>query len=159
MSNDPKATPNAPESPEAYIRRQPADRQEALSQLRQVIRTHLPPGFQETMQYGMIAYVVPHALYPAGYHADPREPLPFMALANQKGYIALYHMGLYADDALLKWFTEGYGRLAMGRLDMGKSCIRFRKTADIPYELVGALCGKRAAEAYIALYESRKPRR
>lgn len=159
MSTEKKAPTQVPETPEAYIRLQPQDRQEALTQLRQVIRTHLPAGFHETMQYGMIAYVVPHALYPAGYHTDPREPLPFMALANQKGYIALYHLGLYADEALLKWFTEAYGSLTIGRLDMGKSCIRFRKTANIPYGLVGALCERVTAEAYIALYESQKPRR
>jgi len=141
-------------SPEDYIRRQPEDRQEHLEKLRQTIKAHLPEGFQEMMQYNMISFVVPHSHYPKGYHVNPREPLPFMALANQKGHIALYHLGIYADESLLRWFSGAYEALEIGKLDIGKSCIRFRKMNKIPYDLIGELCTKMTVDDYIKLYES-----
>jgi len=137
-----------------YIALQPADRRDALERLRRTIRENLPPGFEETIQYGMIGYVVPHALYPKGYRVDPEQPLPFLALANQKQYIALYHMGLYADAAMQEWFRSSYEALGIGKLDMGKSCIRFRRPDRIPWALVADLCRKLSVEDYIRRVES-----
>jgi len=145
-------TPSA-DSPEAYILRQPAERQPALIKLRDTIRAHLPAGFEETMQYGMITYVVPKSIFPAGYHVNPSDPLPFLSLANQKNYIALYHLGMYAEQDLLDWFTASYAALNIGKLDMGKSCIRLKNLSSIPYDLVAALCEKLTPEEYIALYQ------
>jgi len=144
-------------TPEDYIEKQPTERQAALENLRQTIKGHLPNGFQETIQFGMIGYVVPHSIYPNGYHVNPKEPLPYIALANQKGYIALYHLAIYADESLLDWFVKSYEELNIGKLDMGKSCIRFKKIDQIPYNLIGELCSKLSVEEYISLYESNKP--
>ena len=144
-------------TPEEYVLNQPVERQEILEKMRQIIKSNLPAGFFETIQYGMISYVVPHVLYPAGYHVNPKEPLPFLALANQKGYIALYHMGIYINDAMMKWFTESYTGLNIGKLDMGKSCIRFKNMDKIPYELIGELCSKISVEEYLRLYERNRP--
>ena len=141
-------------TPEQYVAQLPEDRQAAIQRLREVIRTHLPPGFEETMNYGMIGYVVPHSLYPAGYHCDPKLPLPFINLASQKQYIALYHMGVYADPALLEWFLEAYAQLGIGKPDMGKSCLRFKKPEKIPFDLIGELCTKVTPQAWIDRYES-----
>jgi hypothetical protein len=105
------------------------------------------------MGYGMPGWDVPHKLYPPGYHCDPKLPLPFLGLASQKQHIAVYHMGLYADKALLKWFTEAYAKLGIGKLDMGKSCIRFRNPAKIPYALIGELAGKMTVKEWIGVYE------
>lgn len=106
------------------------------------------------MSYGMIGYVVPHSVYPAGYHCDPKLPLPFINLASQKNFIALYHMGLYADAELLEWFTAEYPRHSSTKLDMGKSCIRFKKPEAIPYALIGQLAKKMSTDDWIRLYES-----
>ncbi|PKM85730.1 MAG: hypothetical protein CVU86_01355 [Firmicutes bacterium HGW-Firmicutes-11] len=144
-------------TPEEYIKLQPQERQAALASLRQIIKSNLPIGFEETIQYGMIGFVVPHTIYPQGYRVDPKEPLPFLGLANQKGYIALYHMGLYADKPLMDWFVASYEALNIGKLDMGKSCIRFKKMEQIPYDLVGELCTKISVESYVHLYESNRP--
>ena len=105
------------------------------------------------MQYGMLGYVVPHNIYPDGYHCNPKDALPFMALASQKNHIGFYHMGIYSDPDLMKWFTEEYPKHATGKLDMGKSCIRFKKVDDIPNDLIGELCGKMSAREWIELYE------
>ncbi|QED36619.1 DUF1801 domain-containing protein [Antarcticibacterium arcticum] len=140
-------------SPEDYISKIPEDRREAMAQLRQTILTNLPPGFEETMNYGMIGYVIPHSNYPAGYHCDPSMPLPFLNIASQKNFIGLYHMGLYADDKLLDWFQEEYPKYCKSKPDMGKSCIRFKKTNDIPLELIGELCKKMTPGEWIAKYE------
>ena len=141
-------------TPEQYVAQLPKDRKAGIQRLREVIRTHLPPGFEETMNYGMIGYVVPHSLYPAGYHCDPKLPLPFINLASQKQYIALYHMGVYADPALLEWFLEAYAQLGIGKPDMGKSCLRFKKPEKIPFDLIGELCTKVTPQAWIDRYES-----
>lgn len=144
-------------TPEDYIKQQPLERQTALRELRQAILNNLPQGFKEVIQYGMIGYVVPHEIFPDGYHVNPKEPLPFMALANQKGYIALYHSGIYADKLLMEWFVKSYEALNIGKLDMGKSCIRLKKVNQIPLELIGELCKKMSVEDYISIYIKNKP--
>ena len=105
------------------------------------------------MNYGMIGYVVPHSKYPAGYHCNPKDPLPFLGLASQKNFIAIYHMGVYADAKLLKWFTDAHAKASSKKLDMGKSCIRYKKPEDIPYDLIGELAAKMTVEQWIDLYE------
>jgi hypothetical protein len=138
---------------EDYLSELPAERQAAVRTLRDTLRAALPPGFEERMNYGMVGYVVPHSLYPAGYHCDPKAPLPFMGLASQKASVNLYHMGLYADPALLAWFTEAHATASKRKLDMGKSCIRYKKPEDMPLALLAELAGKMTVEAWIALYE------
>lgn len=142
-------------SPDEYIQNAPPERQEALSKLRGVIKSHLPEGFQETMSYGMIGYVVPHSIYPNGYHCDPKLPLPFMNLASQKNFIAVYNSAIYADQKILNWFVESYEAETGKKPDMGKSCIRLKKIDAIPYELIGQLSAKMSVKEWIALYEKR----
>jgi uncharacterized protein YdhG (YjbR/CyaY superfamily) len=139
---------------DAYIAELPEDRQKAISKLRNVIKKKLPKGFKETMGYGMMGWSVPHSIYPAGYHCNPKDPLPFMGLASQKNFIAVYHMGVYADPKLLKWFTDAHAKASAKKLDMGKSCIRYKKPEDIPYDLIGELVSKITVDEWIALYES-----
>ena len=141
-------------SPEEYISKVPEDRKEAMSKLRQTILKNLPKGFSEGMNYGMIGYFVPHSLYPAGYHCDPKQPLPFMNIASQKNFIAVYHMGMYAKKELLDWFTKEYPKHTNKKLDMGKSCLRFKKVEDIPYKLIGELTKKMSAAEWIKIYEA-----
>ena len=141
------------ENPEQYIQELPEERQLAMNKLREVIKENLDSQFSEEMSYGMIGYVVPKSVYPAGYHVKPELPLPFINLASQKNFIALYHMGLYADEKMLKWFEKAYAERVSTKLDMGKSCIRFKKLSDIPYELIGELVAKMNAEDWIDLYE------
>lgn len=141
------------ETPEEYIKELPDKRKSAMEKLRAVILNNIPSGFEETMNYGMIGYVVPHSVYPGGYHTDPTLPLPFMSIASQKNYISLYHKGIYADEQLLEWFTSEYPNHSDTRLDMGKSCIRFRNPNKIPFGLIGDLAGKMSAEEWITLYE------
>jgi len=141
------------DTPEAYIEQLTEERKEAFRKLREVILDNLPEGFEETMNYGMIGYVVPHEVYPPGYHVDPKLPLPFISIASQKNYIALYHHGIYSDKKLLDWFTNAYPKHSDTRLDMGKSCIRFRKAGEIPFGLIGKLAGKMSAQSWITAYE------
>ncbi len=141
------------DNPQDYINQLPAERQEAMIKLRKVILRHLPTGFQETMGYGMIGYVVPHSIYPAGYHTNPKLPLPFMNIASQKNFIALYHMGIYADIELLNWFKDQYPKHSPTKLDMGKSCIRFKKIGAIPYELIGELVERMKVDDWVKLYD------
>ena len=136
------------------IKALPNERQAAMQQLRKTIVQHLPPGFEEGIQYGMISYVVPLSLYPKGYHCDPKQPLPFLSIASQKNFIAVYHMGLYADPDLLDWFTKAYAKADVGKLDMGKSCIRFKKPDQIPFVLLGELFSKITPKKWITRYES-----
>lgn len=131
----------------------PEERRKIIEALRKVIKQNLPKGFEEQMNYGMIGYVVPHTLYPGGYHCKPSDPLPFMNIASQKNFIAIYHMGMYADPSLLKWFTEAYAQRVKGKLDMGKSCIRFKKPDQIPVDLIGELASKMSPQQWIQLYE------
>ena len=139
---------------EEYLNELPEDRIAAMLQLQKIIKKNLPKGFSEEMNYGMLGYVVPHKLYPAGYHCDPKLPLPFLAIASQKNFIAIYHMGIYADPKLHDWFTNAYAELNIGKLDMGKSCIRFKNPAKIPFDLIGQLVSKMSPQQWIALYES-----
>lgn len=139
---------------EEYLNELPEDRIAAMLQLQKIIKKNLPKGFSEEMNYGMLGYVVPHKLYPAGYHCDPKLPLPFLAIASQKNFIAIYHMGIYADPKLHDWFTNAYAELNIGKLDMGKSCIRFKNLAKIPFDLIGQLVSKMSPQQWIALYES-----
>ncbi len=136
-----------------YIKELPEDRRTAIEKLRNEIKKNLPKGFKECMGYGMIGYVIPHSIYPAGYHCNPKVPLPFMNIASQKNYIAVYHMGVYANPKLLKWFTDEYAKAGVGKLDMGKACIRFKKSENIPYKLIGELAAKVTAEKWIEYYE------
>ena len=140
-------------TPREYVDSLPPDRKSPISALRKVILGNLPKGFSEVMSYGMIGYVVPHKLYPAGYHCDPKLPLPFLCIASQKNFIALYHMGVYASPALLQWFVGEYKKRVPSKLDMGKSCLRFKKPEQIPLDLIGELISKMSAEEWIALYE------
>lgn len=142
------------ETPQEYIESLPDDRKEAMMQLRNVIVKNIPKGFKESMGYGMMGYVVPHSKYPDGYHCDPKQPLPFMGIASQKNFIAVYHMGIYADPKLLKWFTDEYPKHSKTRLDMGKSCIRFKKPDQIPFKLIGELASKMTPDDWIKRYES-----
>ncbi len=140
-------------TPEEYIRNLPEDRKSAISTLRKTILANLPKGFKEVMSYGMIGYVVPHSIYPGGYHCSPELPLPFINIASQKNFVALYHSGIYADKSLHDWFVSEYPKHVKTKLDMGKSCVRFKKVELIPYELLGDLCTKMTVEQWIELYE------
>ncbi|MEL7271265.1 MAG: DUF1801 domain-containing protein [Bacteroidota bacterium] len=144
------------QTPEEYISAIPVERQEAMNKLRQTIKSNLPKGFKECIQYRMLGYVVPHEIYPDGYHCNPKEPLPFIHVASQKNYVALYHSGIYADDALKNWFVKEYAKQVPTKLDMGKSCIRFKKIEHIPYELIGELCQKITPSEWITLYEKQR---
>ena len=138
-----------------YINGVADDKKEAFVKLQQTILENLPQGFQETIIYNMIGYVVPFETFPEGYHCDPSLPLPFINIAAQKNFIAIYHMGIYADQALLNWFANEYPKHAKSKLDMGKSCIRFKKTNDIPFELIGELMSKISVEQWIELYSDK----
>jgi hypothetical protein len=136
-----------------YLSELPADRNSAMTKLHKAFTKYLPKGFVETMSYGMITYCVPHKLYPSGYHCNPKQPLPFISIASQKNFIAVYHMGIYANPALFEWFTTAYEKLNISKLDMGKSCIRFKKVDEIPFELLGELTAKMGADEWIECYE------
>ncbi len=140
-------------TPDEYVNVLPEDRKEAISKLRKVIKANLPKGFQETINYGMIGYVVPHSMYPDGYHCDPTLPLPFMNVASQKNFIAVYHSGIYAQQELMNWFIGEYPKHVKTKLDMGKSCIRFKKIDQIPYDLIAELASKISPEEWISIYE------
>ncbi len=141
-------------TPEEFIQSLPEDRKEPITKLREVIIKNLPSGFTE-MVGQMIMYVVPFSIYPDGYHCPPRQPLPFMSIGSQKNYVALYHMGIYADKKLLNWFVDQYPNYAKRKVDMGKSCIRFKKMDDIPFELIGQLVTKMSCQEWIDMYENR----
>ncbi|MDO6470744.1 DUF1801 domain-containing protein [Maribacter sp. 1_MG-2023] len=140
-------------SPDEYIAQLPQERKVVIKKLRGIISKNLPVGFEEQLSYGMLGYVVPHSLYEPGYHVKPELPLPFINLASQKVYIALYHSGIYADPALMNWFKNEYSIHCKRKLDMGKSCVRFKSMDDIPYELIAELCTKMTATEWISLYE------
>ncbi len=137
---------------EDYFHVLPEDRQLPMQRLRQVILDNLPEGFEEALQYKMPAYNVPHSIYPEGYHCDPKEPLPFMAFASQKNFIALYHSGLYAMPDLNEWWKKEYAKAVPTKLDMGKSCVRFKKFEHIPYDLIGELVTKVKCQDWINFY-------
>ena len=139
-------------TPKEYLASLPEDRRPIITKLRQVILKNLPKGFEEQMSYGMLGYVVPHKLYPNGYHVNPKLPLPFINLASQKNHIAFYHSGLYAGMHM-DWFLKEWPKHSSKKLDMGKSCIRFKKPEDVTVELLGELCSKITPEDWIATYE------
>ena len=141
------------QTPDEYIEKLPDDRKEAVSKLRETVKSNLPKGFEECINYKMICYVVPHAIYPEGYHCDPKLPLPFINIASQKNFVALYHSGIYADQELHDWFVGEYPKHVKTKLDMGKSCIRFKNVKHIPYDLIAELCQKITPQQWIGLYE------
>jgi hypothetical protein len=141
------------ETPEAYIAQLPDDRKPAITKLNNVIKKHMPKDLEAGMGYGMLAYYVPKSIYPNGYHCKPFPPLPFINLASQKNFIALYHSGLYANKELYDWFVAQYPKHCKYKLDMGKSCVRFKKIDDIPYGLIEELLGKMSVEEWIDIYE------
>jgi hypothetical protein len=140
-------------SVEQYIAELPTDRQVPMQTLYKLLKKNIPKGFAPVMQYGMISFVVPHKLYPAGYHCKPTDALPFVCLASQKNFIAVYHMGLYNDPKLLQWFTDAHAKASPKKLDMGKSCMRYKKAEDIPYALIGELATKITVAQWIERYE------
>lgn len=146
-------------TPDEIIDNCPEERKAALRQLRQTILDNIPKGFEECISYGMIGYSVPHSIYPDGYHCDPKIALPFVSFASQKNFIAFYHMGMYADPTLLDWFTNEYKKRVPSKLDMGKSCVRFKKVEQIPFELIGELMGKISVAEWIATYEKNYKRK
>jgi uncharacterized protein YdhG (YjbR/CyaY superfamily) len=135
-----------------YLTTLPDDRAEIIAALRTTIKKNLPKGFEETMQYGMISYVVPHKLYPAGYHTNPKDALPFISIASQKNHIAVYHMAVY-EGPLHDWFVKEFKKYSDKKLDMGKSCIRFKKADDVPVKLFGELASKVKPKEWIEMYE------
>ncbi|MDI1315699.1 DUF1801 domain-containing protein [Flavobacterium sp.] len=140
-------------TPEEYLSELPEDRKMAMTKLRNVIKDKLPKGFKEVMSYGMIGYVVPHESYPSGYHCNPKLPLPFINLGSQKNFIAIHHLGIYADTSLSDWFVAEYPKHVKTKLDMGKGCIRFKKMDTIPFELLGELASKMTMQEWIKRYE------
>ena len=140
-------------TPEEYINELPEERKAIISKVRETILKNLPKGFQEGMGYGMIGYVVPHSLYPKGYHCNPKLPLPFLSLSSQKNYISLYHMGLYEGE-LLEWYKNEWKKVSSKKVDIGKCCIRFKKPEDVPLELIGELVSKVTPQQWIEYYEA-----
>lgn len=138
---------------EEYLNKVPEDRQSAFRTLYQTISKNLPQGFQEGLSYGMIGWAIPLETYPAGYHCTPNTPLPFINLASQKNFIALYHMGIYANPEILDRFVTEFPKYSARKLDVGKSCIRFKKVEDIPFDLIAELCQKITPQDWIVLYE------
>lgn len=132
----------------------PEDRIIAFNKLHKVIVKNLPKGFEASISYGGLGYVVPHSIYPAGYHCKPSEPLPFAGIASQKNTINFYHMGIYSDPELYNWFISEYPKHTTQKLDIGKSCVRFKKFDQIPYELIGELMKKMTAKRWIEIYEN-----
>jgi hypothetical protein len=148
--------PHSATTADEYLNALPDDRRAALGKVRQVILDHLPDGIQEGMQYGMIGYFVPHAIYPAGYHCDPKQPLPFAALASQKSHMAIYLMAIYQDPGAMEWMREQFVKHGK-KPDIGKSCIRFKKPEDLPLEVIGEAVARCPAARYIAQYEANLP--
>lgn len=140
-------------TPDEYFASLPEDRKPAMTVLRNSINKNIPKGFEERMSYGMVGWVVPHSIYPSGYHCDPKLPLPFVNIASQKNFIAVYHMGIYGSPELLKWFTTEFPKHSKAKLDMGKSCMRFKKPDDIPYKFIGELMKKMTVKDWINQYE------
>ena len=142
------------ETPQDYIHSLPEERKAAIEKLRNIVLTNLPSGFEEKMCYGMLGYVVPHSIYPKGYHCNPKQELPFINIASQKNFISLHHLGLYADNSLLDWFVSEYPKYSTYKLDMGKGCVRFKKLEAIPFELIQQLVSKISVPEWISFYEN-----
>lgn len=143
------------QNPQEYIENVDEGRKDAFKKLYDTISANMPEGFEAQISYGMIGWVVPKSIYPDGYHCSPESPLPFLSIAAQKNFFAVYHMGIYADETLLNWFVEEYPKHCKRKLDMGKSCIRFKKIEEIPFDLIGELCKKMSVKQWIALYEKK----
>ena len=141
-------------SPEEYIASLPEDRKQPIVELRKQIVENLPEGFVETMSYGQIGYVIPHSLHPAGYHCNPKLPVPFINLGSQKNFIVIHHLGIYGDEKLLEYFVNEYPKHSKAKLDMGKGCIRFKKMDQIPYQLIGELASKITPKEWLEKYET-----
>jgi len=146
--------PSTITTPEEYIAGLPAERKKPFEEIRKVIKKNLPKGFKECIAYGMIGYVVPLSVYPEGYHCNPSLPLGFMSLGSQKNFIVLHHLGIYGDQKLSSWFVDEYNKEGIGKVDMGKGCIRFKNMEKIPYKLIGELCKKVTMEEWIRRYEA-----
>jgi len=136
-----------------YILSLPEDRSKVIEKLREVIQANLPNGFVEDFNYGSIGFIVPHTIYPQGYHVEPTQPLPFIGISNRKNYITFSHWGLYINREILQWFKEEYSKQAKYKLSMGKSCVNLKRMDDIPYDLIGLLCKKITVEEYIKMYK------
>ncbi|MCP4246534.1 MAG: DUF1801 domain-containing protein [bacterium] len=136
-----------------YLAGLPDDRRETLEAVREAILENLPKGYEEGMQYGMIGYYVPHSVYPPGYHCDPQQPLPFAGLASQKNHMALYLMCIYTDPEQAAWFRETWAKTGK-KLDMGKSCVRFKKLDDLPLNVIGLAIKRMPVKKFIERYES-----
>jgi uncharacterized protein YdhG (YjbR/CyaY superfamily) len=145
---------SAAKTVEDYMNNLPEDRKKPMELLRNTMLNKIPEGFEEGMNYGMIGYYVPHAIYPKGYHCKPADPLPFITFASQKNSINFYHMGIYANKALYDWFVAEYPKHSTRKLDMGKSCIRFNKFDEIPFDLLGELVTKISVQDWIETYEA-----
>ena len=146
--------PSSVHTVEDYLNEIPEERKEVFQKLRDIIRNTIPEGFVEQMSYGMIGYIVPHSTYPSGYHCNPKLPLPFLNIASQKNFIAIYHMGIYVNPQLMDWFITEFPKHSNQKLDMGKSCIRFKKLDQIPFDLIAELAGKMTVEDWIECYET-----
>ncbi|MBT6870262.1 MAG: DUF1801 domain-containing protein [Candidatus Marinimicrobia bacterium] len=142
-------------SVDEYLKAIPEDRREVLTLIRKLLFDNIPSGFEEVLGYGMPAYVVPHSIYPSGYHCDSKLPLPFINFASQKNFVAFYHMGIYAKPKLLEWFVGEYPKHCSAKLDMGKSCIRFKKVENIPFGLLADLVTKMTVDEWITIYEEK----
>lgn len=141
-------------SVDEYFENIPEERKAVMNKLRQLVLENIPQGFEETLNYKMPGYVIPHSIYPSGYHCNTALPLPFINIASQKNFIGLYHMGIYSDPKLLAWFQTEYKKQCKYKLDMGKSCIRFKRMDDIPFDLLAELCRKITVEEWISTYEN-----
>lgn len=137
-----------------YLNELPEERKTAFLKLRDCILNAIPMGFEEQISYGMLGYVVPHSIYPNGYHCNPKLPLPFISIGSQKNCIVLHHLGIYANPKLLEWFTSEYPKHGNKKLDMGKGCIRFKKMDQIPFDLISELAGKITVDEWIECYET-----
>jgi hypothetical protein len=138
---------------EQYLKELPTERKEIIKSLRDLFKNNLPKGFEERMEYGMISFVIPHSIYPEGYHCDPKKGVPFISIASQKNAITIYHMGMYSDSELLNWFQSEWVKHSTKKLDMGKSCIRFKKSEDVPLKLITSLAKKITVKKWIDTYE------
>jgi len=146
-----------PRSVKEYLDGLPEDRRKALAKVRAAIRKGLPKGYREGIQYGMIGWSVPHALYPAGYHCDPKQPVPFAGLASQKNHMSVYLMCVYGDEEHRRWFETEWKKTGK-KLDMGKSCVRFKKAEDLPLELLTEAVARVPVDKFLAHYEASIPK-
>ena len=143
---------------QAYLDALPAERRVIIDAVHNVIRANLDPAYAEVMQYGMMSWVIPHSVHPPGYHCNPKEPVPFAALASQKNYVSLYLMGLYVgcketeETEELAWFQNAWAASGKKKLDMGKACVRFKKLDDTPLDVIGEAIRRMPAQRYLSTY-------